>query len=57
MQKAKQIGLILLIIVNMVVLLGQIWPERVPPFAQTVNIVFLLITLLLFIISVLKNNK
>ncbi len=57
LSKAKQIGLVILIIANMVVLLGQIWPEGVPPFARTVNIIFLLITLLFFIISLVRNKK
>ena len=33
--------LILLLLLNVVVLLGQLWPEGAPPFARTVNIVFL----------------
>ena len=33
--------LIALIVVNLVVLLGQLWPEGAPPFARAVNIVFL----------------
>jgi len=31
----------LLLILNAMVLLGQIWPAGAPPFARTVNIVFL----------------
>ena len=30
-----------LVVLNLVVLLGQVWPEGAPPFARTVNIVFL----------------
>ena len=33
--------LIILLILNAIVLLGQLWPEGAPPFARTVNIVFL----------------
>jgi hypothetical protein len=33
--------LILLIVLNVVVLLGQLWPEGAPPFARVVNIVTL----------------
>lgn len=29
------------VLVNALVLLGQLWPEGAPPFARTVNIVFL----------------
>ncbi len=33
---------IVLTVLSAVVLLGQRWPEGAPPFARTVNIVFLL---------------
>ena len=35
---------ILLIVLNAVVLLGQLWPEGAPPFARGVNIVFLVLS-------------
>lgn len=35
----------LLLILNAVVLLGQLWPEGAPPFARTVNIIFLALSL------------
>jgi hypothetical protein len=41
--------LILLLVLNVVVLLGQIWPAGAPPFARVVNIVFLVLSLGLFI--------
>ncbi len=31
----------ILILLNMIVLLGQIWPEGTPPFARVVNILVL----------------
>ena len=31
----------LLVVLNLIVLLGQVWPEGAPPFARTVNIAFL----------------
>ena len=40
---------VLLAIVNVVVLLGQIWPEGAPPFARIVNIVFLVASLAVFV--------
>ncbi|MBL8859808.1 MAG: hypothetical protein JNL28_14980 [Planctomycetes bacterium] len=40
--------LVVLLIVNAIVLLGQIWPDGAPPFARAVNIVFLACTLLVF---------
>ncbi|MBI3097321.1 MAG: hypothetical protein HYY93_03615 [Planctomycetes bacterium] len=39
----------LLIVLNIVVLLGQIWPEGAPPFARAVNIVFLASSLVWFL--------
>ena len=33
--------LIVLMVLNLVVLAGQVWPEGAPPFARVVNIVFL----------------
>ncbi len=41
--------LIILVILNCVVLLGQLWPEGAPPFARAVNIVFLLLSLFYFV--------
>jgi hypothetical protein len=35
----------LMLILKAVVLLGQIWPEGAPPFARTVNILFLTLSL------------
>lgn len=39
---------IVLLVVNVVVLLGQVWPEGAPPFARSVNIAFLVATLVVF---------
>lgn len=47
--------LILLILLNIVVLLGQVWPEGVPPFARIVNIVFLASSLVFFIVSLRRK--
>ncbi len=47
MQERVVVGILLL--VNAVVLLGQIWPEGAPPFARVVNVGFLMATLLYFI--------
>jgi hypothetical protein len=41
--------LLVLIILNCIVLLGQLWPEGAPPFARVVNIVFLVLALVYFI--------
>lgn len=37
----KRTTLILLVVFNIIVLLGQLWPEGAPPFARWVNIFFL----------------
>jgi hypothetical protein len=39
---------ILLIVLNCIVLLGQLWPEGAPPFARAVNILFLVLSLAYF---------
>jgi hypothetical protein len=46
---------ILLLILNAVVLLGQLWPEGAPPFARTVNVAFLVVNLG-FLIFVLRRR-
>lgn len=49
MKSRKQLVLTLLIILNLVVLLGQIYPEGAPPFARPVNILFLISSLIFFV--------
>ena len=44
--------LIVLIVLNCVVLLGQLWPEGAPPFARVVNIGFLALSLAYFVWSI-----
>ena len=39
--KMKKFVLAILIFMNVIVLLGQIWPAGAPPFARWVNIFFL----------------
>ena len=41
--------LIVLVILNCLVLLGQLWPEGAPPFARAINILFLLLSLFYFV--------
>jgi hypothetical protein len=48
--------LLLLVVLNAIVLLGQLWPEGAPPFARTVNIVFLL-AVLVYLLRDLRRNK
>lgn len=40
--------LVLVVVLNAVVLLGQLWPAGAPPFARAVNIAFLLLSLGVF---------
>lgn len=47
--KSLKLTLIILVILNIVVLLGQLWPEGAPPFARVVNILFLSCSLLFFL--------
>jgi len=49
--------LILLIVLNAMVLLGQIWPDDAPPFAGVINIVFLSFSMLYFILALIKKYK
>jgi hypothetical protein len=47
--------LIVLLILNAIVLLGQLWPEGAPPFARVVNIVFLCLSFLYFLFALRKG--
>lgn len=53
----KKVLLICLLILNAMVLLGQIWPEGVPPFAREVNIAFLSFSFIYFILQLIKKRK
>lgn len=57
MNKNKRIILILLIVLNSMVLLGQIYPEGAPPFARYVNTIFLAASLIYFISQTKENSK
>lgn len=41
--------LIILLALNFVVLLGQVWPQSAPPFARIVNIIFLVLSFVYFV--------
>jgi hypothetical protein len=53
----KKALLIVLVLMNMMVLSGQLWPEGAPPFAKTVNIVFLVSSLVYFSVLLLRKGK
>ena len=46
--RARSVLIVLLVVLNLVVLMGQLWPEGAPPFARAVNIVCLVANLLFF---------
>ncbi len=54
--KTKKPIIFILIVLNLVVLLGQIWPEGAPPFARVVNILFLVGTLIFLLFSLVKKK-
>lgn len=56
MKNLKNTILIVLIILNSMVLLGQIYPEGVPPFAKFVNIGFLVMSLIYFLSQLRRKN-
>ncbi len=59
MNKLIKILAIILIILNAMVLLGQIWPQGAPPFARLINIIFLIFNLVYIFWSLylLKSKK
>lgn len=56
MIKKTKIILVLILVLNFIVLLGQIWPEGAPPFSRLVNIVFLLFNFIYLIMNYRKNH-
>ena len=57
MKKSRRGLLLALVILNCMVLLGQLWPEGAPPFARTVNIVFLVGSLAYFVLAMVGGRK
>jgi hypothetical protein len=53
----RKLVLIVLLILNAVVLLGQLWPEGAPPFAHMVNIIFLVCSLLYFLYCLVGKRR
>ena len=51
---SKRPIIIILLLLNAIVLLGQLWPEGAPPFARVVNIVFLIASLVFFLLLLTK---
>ncbi len=53
----SRVFIAVLVILNSIVLLGQLWPEGAPSFAPIVNIIFLSLSLLFFIFTLLKMRS
>jgi len=53
----KKSILIALLVLNSIVLLGQIWPDGAPPFASVVNVLTLIFNLLFFFDLLRRGNK
>jgi len=49
--------LAVLVILNSMVLLGQLWPAGAPPFARAVNILFLVMSLGVFVSLLVAGRK
>lgn len=54
--RSQRALLMLLVMLNAVVLLGQVWPAGAPPFARAVNIVFLVMSLGYFLAALRKGG-
>ncbi len=49
--------LIILLLLNAMVLLGQLWPEGAPPFAGVVNIVTTILDLVLIVLLITRKYQ
>ena len=52
---SHRVVLTVLLLLNAVVLLGQLWPAGAPPFARAVNIAFLAASLLYFLQALVRR--
>jgi hypothetical protein len=55
-KNTEKAWVILLMILNVMVLTGQLWPEGAPPFARMVNLIFLFSNFV-FLIVCHKNQE
>ncbi|MBL8951796.1 MAG: hypothetical protein JNK82_13525 [Myxococcaceae bacterium] len=53
----RRVALLVLLVVNIPVWLGQVWPEGAPPFAREVNIAFLTGTFAFLLSELIKRPK
>ena len=56
MTTTHRILLLALLLLNAVVLLGQLWPAGAPPFARVVNIGFLIASLSYFLYALSRRS-
>lgn len=55
MKKIPKAFVVVLLVLNAVVLLGQVWPEGAPPFAGGANIAFLVLNAVYLIVGLKKR--
>jgi len=56
MPTAKRTFVLILLVLNIIVLLGQVWPEGAPPFANIVNMITLGLNIS-FLMTLIKSPK
>ena len=55
--RPPRLVILVLLILNAIVLLGQVWPAGVPPFARTVNIAFLAASLCYYAMALSGSRR
>ena len=55
--RTSRLVVLVLLVLNAVVLLGQLWPAGAPPFARSVNIVFLSASLCYYALALSKHRR
>ncbi len=54
--KYSKLVIFAILFLNLIVLSGQLFPAYAPPFARTVNVIFLLATLAYFIVALVPKK-
>ena len=54
---ASRIVVLVLLVLNGIVLLGQLWPAGAPPFARRVNIAFLSASLCYYALALSRHRR
>lgn len=55
MKRGHKVFVVVLLVMNAMVLLGQVWPEGAPPFARGANIAFLVLNAVYLIAGLSKR--